>query len=199
MANTTEDLLYRCRIRDHGHLSISSCQVSVLNVAGRASINANFETWWAPVNEIDCLLMFDFVYSPISFNRAHISAINQAAGHVFITWGLYTVSKEHVLLKSIACHLVYWRCRLCAVSRVNWCKRCQHEVTLFEGNQVCLIFIYVDIEVTRATQGDRQRGYNLRHHAIQVTKCRFLNVKSILTVSVDGWVLQSEWYINMVN
>ena len=44
MANPTKDLLYGCRVRDHGHLSVRSCQVSVRDVARRASVNANFES-----------------------------------------------------------------------------------------------------------------------------------------------------------
>ena len=133
--------------------TVDLSQVTVRNHLWRLVANADLETRWAPVNELDGSLCLESGNSTVDVVRDNITTVQQACSHVLSIAG---VTLHHLVVGLEAGHRnLLDRVRFVGSlgSRDNWGISNKGEMNARVGDQVGLELVEVNIKRTVESEG----------------------------------------------
>jgi len=185
-------------VGEHADGTLDLGQIAAWNNGGWLVVDADLETGWAPVDELNRALGLDSGNGGVDILGNDITTVQQTAGHVLSVAG---VTLNHLVggFKARVGNLSDGELFVVGLfSRDDWGVGHQWKVDTWVRHQVGLEFSQVDIEGTIETKGGRDRGNNLSNQSVQVGVGWTLNVQVTTTDVVNGFVVNHEGTVRVL-
>merc|ERR1712151_614129 len=190
MVKSGEDFSNGGGVGDHAHGSHDLGKVTSWDNGWGLVVDTALETSWAPIDELDGSLGLDGGNGGVDILGDDVTSVHQAAGHVLsVSWvtldhhgggledGVGDLSNGQLLVVGL-------------LSGDDWGIRTQHEVDSGVWHQVGLELSNIDVKGTVESQGGSQRRDGLGDQSVQVSVGGSLNVQLSSADIVDGFVVQ---------
>jgi len=155
-------------------------------------VDTDFETGWAPVDELDGPLGFDGGNGSVDVFGDDITSVQEAAGHVLTVSG---VAFDHLVGWFKASVGDFSNSELFVVSflgRDDWSIGGQRKVNPWVWDQVGLELGQVDVESTIESEGSGDGRDDLSNKPIQVGVSRPFNIQIPSADIIDGFIVNHE-------
>lgn len=152
MINTTKRLCDGRGVGNHANSALDACEISSWNNSRGLVVDATLKTSGAPVHELDGPLSLDGGYGSIDVLGHNVTAVHEAACHVFsmtgVALGHHAGGFKHGV--SNLGHRELFVVSL--LSGNDWCIRREHEMDAWVGYQVSLELCYIHVQGTVETK-----------------------------------------------
>jgi len=179
-------------VAQHANSSLDFGQVTTWNNCWWLVVDANLETGWAPVNELDGSFGLDGGDGRVNVFWYNITSVQQAAGHVFsVSW----IAFDHLVGWLEASVGDFRDGELLVVGffgRDDWSVSGQWEMDSWVGDQVSLELGKIDVQSTIESERCGDGTDNLSDQPVQVGVGWSFNVQVSSTDVVDGFVVNHE-------
>merc|ERR1719203_338829 len=185
-------------VAQHAHGTLHLGQVTSGNNSGWLVVDANLETSWAPVNELDGPLGLDGGNGGVDVLGDNITSVQHAAGHVLAVTG---IALDHLVGRLEASVGDLSNGQLLVVGLLggdDWSVCGQGEVDPGVGHQVGLELSQVDVEGTIEPQGGGDGGHDLSDQPVQVGVGGTLDVQVTAADVVDGLIVDHEGAVRVL-
>ena len=179
-------------VTQHAHGTLDLGQVTAGYNGWWLVVDTDFETSWAPVDELDSSLGLDGGDCGVDVLGYDVTSVQHTAGHVFtVTW----ITFHHLIgwLEASVGDLGHGELFVVSLlSGDNWGVCGEREVDTWVGDQVGLELCQVDVEGTVEPERGSDGAYNLTNQSVQVGVGWSLNIEITPADVVDGLVVDHE-------
>ena len=186
------------RVGEHADGAVDGRLVGAGNGGRLLVVDADLETGWAPVDELDAALGLDLRDRGVDVLGDDVTSVEQAAGHVL---AVSRVALDHLVLRLEASIGYLSDRQLLVSSAVGGDDRrvgCQREVDSRVRHQVSLELVEIDVESAVESERGGDRGDNLADHSVQVRVARALDAEVVAADVVDGLVVDHEGAVGVL-
>jgi hypothetical protein len=185
-------------VAQHANSSLDFGQISAWDDGGWLVIDTDFETGWAPVNELDGSLSFDGGNSGVDVFWHNITSVQHAASHVFTVSG---VAFDHLVGWFKTSVGDFSDGKLFVVGFLggdDWSVGDQWEMDPWVWDQVSLELCQIDVQSTIEPQRGGDRRNDLSDQPVQVGVGWSFDVQVSSADIVDGFVIDHEGAIGVL-
>jgi len=185
-------------VAQHANSSLDLGQVTAWNDGWWLVVDTDFETGWAPVDELDGPLGFDGGNGGVDVLWHNITSVQHAASHVFtVSW----IAFDHLVGWLEASVGDFGNGELFVVGFLggdDWSVGDQWEVDSWVWNQVSLELSQIDVQSTIESEGGGDGGDDLSDQPVQVGVGWSFDVEVSSADIVDGFVIDHESAIGVL-
>ena len=185
-------------VAQHADGTLDLGQITSWDNCGWLVVDTDFESSWAPVDELDGTFGLDGGDGSVDILGDDITTVQHATGHVLaVTWvtfhhlvgrleaGVGDLSDRQLLVVGL-------------LSRDDWSVGSQREMDTWVGHQVGLELCQIDIQGTIKSQGGCDGRDDLGDQTVQVGVCWSLDVQVTSADVVDGLVVNHEGAVRVL-
>jgi len=196
--NAREDLSDSSRVGKHADGALDLGHLGARDDGGGLAVDAALEASWAPVDELNGGLLLDGRESGADILGEDVAAIHEAGGHILAE--LWLALAKSVLALEDGVGDFGNRVLLVEglVGRDDRGVGRQQEVNARIGDQVGLELVQVHVERAFESQRAGERGDDLSNQSVQVSIGRARNVQSTMADVIDGFVVEQEGAISVL-
>ncbi len=197
MIKSWEDFGNGGGVWDHAYSSHNFSQITSWNDSWWLIVDTNFESSWAPVNELNSSLGFNGGNWSIDVFWDDITSVQHRASHIF-TMSWVTFGHHWCWFEGWVGDFSYGQ--LFVISFLGWDDWrvwTQHKMNSWIWDQVGLEFSDINVQSTIESQRGGQRWDNLSNKSVQVGVSRSFNVQLSSANVINGFVIEDNCNISV--